>query len=65
MSGHNYYVHSEDAEKLQSLKEDYESLGRECLIEGTRLTVFSGKAPLPAKPKKYKKKPFRKPSRDE
>jgi hypothetical protein len=64
LSGKNYYVHSNDEEELQRLKDDYEFMGRECIIEGSRLTVFSGKRPEPAKAKKAKR-PERRPRREE
>lgn len=44
MSARNYHVHNPDVEVLKVLAEEYESMGRDTKIEGTRLTVFSRRA---------------------
>lgn len=45
MAAKNYYVYSEDAERLKTLKEEYESMGRDCKIDGNRLVVLSRPKP--------------------
>lgn len=41
MKPRNYYVYSDNAETLKTLKEEYESMGRSTKIDGNRLIVFA------------------------
>lgn len=57
MAGTNYHVRRNDPEVLQTLKEEYESMGRDTKIEGNTLTVFA----LKQEPKTPKQKRERRP----
>lgn len=61
MSARNYYVRNDDAEVLKALAEDYQSMGRDTKINGNTLTVFALKQKAPT----VKKKPVRRPKREE
>lgn len=58
MAARNYYIRDENPEVLKTLKEEYESMGRDCKIDGTTLTVYALKQkPTPPAKKKFVKKP--------
>jgi len=58
MSARNYYIRNEDEQVLKTLKEEYESMGRDCKIDGGCLTVYALKQkPTPPAKKKFVKKP--------
>jgi len=57
MAARNYYIRDENPEVLKTLKEEYESMGRDCKIDNGCLTVYALKQkPTPPK-KKFVKKP--------
>lgn len=51
MRGRNYYVYDADPARLQTLKDEYESMGRATKIEDGRLIVFALQ-PRPVKKEK-------------
>lgn len=55
MKPRNYYVYSDNSERLKTLKEEYESMGRSTKIEGNRLIVFA-RVIKPVKKKVEKKR---------
>lgn len=56
MSAKNYYVRNNDPEKLKTLAEEYQSMGRDIKIDGTTLTVHALKQKV-SKPKKEARSP--------
>lgn len=56
MSARNYHVHNSDPEVLKTLAEEYEDMGRDTKIEGTRLTVFARKVQRVEKKKTRERK---------
>jgi len=46
MSARNYHVYHADVDVLKDYAEQYEQMGRDTLIQGNHLTVFSGKKPV-------------------
>jgi len=63
MSARNYYVRNSNQDILNSLADDYRSMGRDVKVEGDCLTVFALKQkPVPVKKKKFERKP--RPSRN-
>lgn len=55
----NYYVYSEDSDRLLTLKDEYESMGFRTKVEGSRLTVYS------TSPKKARQKREARPRKSE
>lgn len=56
----NYYIRDNDPERLKTLAEEYQSMGRETKIDGNTLTVYATKQPKAPSKKKFAKKPRRK-----
>lgn len=58
MAASNYYYRSNDPANLERLAREYQSMGRDVLITGDKLTVFASKQGR-VKPKKEERRPRR------